>query len=60
MEQAPLCCPKASLDSATAKDLHIEAFDDDSIYPVTADLFNDPYDTLVRDDMGEFGSMLIT
>lgn len=29
---------------------HIEAFKNDTIYAVTADKFNDPYDTLVRYD----------
>lgn len=32
-------------------DKHIETFENDAIYAVTADLFNDPYDTLVRYDM---------
>ena len=32
-------------------DMHIEAFENDAIYAVTADQFNDPYDTLLRYDM---------
>lgn len=32
-------------------DRHIEAFENDAIYALTADQFNDPYDTLVRYDM---------
>lgn len=29
-------------------DKHIDAFEKDSIYAVTADSFNDPYDTLLE------------
>lgn len=32
-------------------DMHIDAFEKDAIYAVTADSFNDPYDTLVKYDM---------
>ncbi|MBQ6437502.1 MAG: DUF2971 domain-containing protein [Bacteroidales bacterium] len=34
-----------------SEERHIEAFDNDAIYALTADQFNDPYDTLVRYDM---------
>lgn len=32
-------------------DMHINAFERDAIYAVTADSFNDPYDTLLKYDM---------
>lgn len=32
-------------------DMHIDAFEKDEIYAVTAEMFNDPYDTLLRYDM---------
>ena len=32
-------------------DMHIDAFERDAIYAVTADSFNDPYDTLLKYDM---------
>ena len=31
--------------------MHIDAFEKDAIYAVTADSFNDPYNTLLRYDM---------
>ena len=32
-------------------DMHIDAFEKDAIYAVTADSFNDPYDTLLKYDL---------
>lgn len=37
----------------TCTNLQIEAFENDKIYAVTADLFNDPFDTLVRFDINQ-------
>ena len=36
-------------------DMHIDAFEKDEIYAVTADMFNDPYDTLLRYDIDGIG-----
>ena len=43
--------PESLFRFRNCEDRHIKAFDNDSIYAVTADLFNDPYDTLVRYDI---------
>lgn len=37
--------------------LNIDAFDKDLVYAVTADKFNDPYDTLIKYNVGELGPM---
>ncbi len=39
-----------SLNGSKSDEKQIEAFRNDTIYAVTADRFNDPYDTLVRYD----------
>ena len=43
--------PKSLFRFRSCDDMHIDAFENDSIYAVTADSFNDPYDTLQRYDM---------
>ena len=42
--------PDSLLRYRSCVDIHIEAFEKDEIYAVTADMFNDPYDTLLRYD----------
>lgn len=43
--------PKSLFRFRSSADMHIDAFEKDSIYAVTADSFNDPYDTLLRYDI---------
>ena len=43
--------PKSLFRFRNCDDRHIDAFEKDAIYAVTSDLFNDPYDTLLRYDM---------
>ena len=43
--------PKRLFRFRTCNDLSVDAFQNDVIYAVTADKFNDPYDTLVRYDL---------
>lgn len=43
--------PKSLFRFRTCNDLSVDAFRNDVIYAVTADKFNDPYDTLVRYDL---------
>ncbi len=43
--------PKSLFRFRTCNDLSVDAFQNDIIYAVTADKFNDPYDTLVRYDL---------
>lgn len=43
--------PKSLYRFRSCDDMHIDAFEKDAIYAVTADSFNDPYDTLLRYDM---------
>ena len=43
--------PKSLFRFRTCNDLSVDAFQNDVIYAVTADKFNDPYDTLVRYDL---------
>lgn len=43
--------PKSLYRFRSCDDMHIDAFEKDAIYAVTADSFNDPYDTLLRYDI---------
>ena len=43
--------PKSLFRFRSCDDRHIDAFEKDAIYAVTADSFNDPYDMLLRYDM---------
>ena len=43
--------PKSLFRFRSCDDRHIEAFEKDAIYALTADSFNDPYDTLLRYDL---------
>lgn len=43
--------PKRLYRFRSCEDKHINAFEKDAIYAVTADSFNDPYDTLLKYDM---------
>lgn len=43
--------PKSLFRFRSCDDMHIDAFERDAIYAVTADSFNDPYDTLLKYDM---------
>lgn len=43
--------PKSLFRFRSCDDMHIDAFEKDAIYAVTADSFNDPYDTLLKYDM---------
>lgn len=45
--------PKRLFRYRTCNELSVDAFQNDIIYAVTADKFNDPYDTLVRYDLDE-------
>lgn len=45
--------PKSLFRFRVINDWSVDAFDNDIIYAVTADKFNDPYDTLVRYDLDE-------
>lgn len=43
--------PRSLFRFRSCDDMHIDAFEKDSIFAVTADSFNDSYDTLLRYDM---------
>lgn len=43
--------PKSLFRFRNYNELSVDAFENDIIYAVTADMFNDPYDTLVRYDL---------
>lgn len=43
--------PESLFRFRSCDDMHINAFEMDAIYAVTADSFNDPYDTLLKYDM---------